>query len=300
MNKPPAFQFYAKDWRSSSTVRSMTREQRGDFIDMLAASWDQEEPGTLPLPIELSAKICGISARSLRKFVETFPKLWQIDGDRLVNPKLRAQWEELQQLKRKQADAAKKTNEQYWKRASVSDSVSDRSAPASASASASAKSLAHAVISRSEEPETAGASPTRSQIDKAIRRTAKHLDPTVSKDPRAHLEAGIYRKKIEAAYFDAARAGMKPDECIRECANAAALCILGNRSVELRGLSDKDLAASAWQRMRSGNGLEALYLVKDPQARSRQVVAVVTRCVTDLALEFLTNAPSNQACGVIR
>jgi hypothetical protein len=75
MNKPPAFQFYVKDWRSSSQVRSMTREQRGDFIDMLAASWDQDDPGTLPLPIELTAKICGISARSCRKFVETFPKL---------------------------------------------------------------------------------------------------------------------------------------------------------------------------------------------------------------------------------
>jgi hypothetical protein len=123
----------------------MTREQRGDFIDMLAASWDHDEPGTLPLPIEVAAKICGISARSCRKFVETFPKLWQIDGNRLVNPTLRAQWEQLRQLKQKQSDGARKTNQEYWKRPSVTDSVTDRSSSSAASAFAfaSAKEGAH-------------------------------------------------------------------------------------------------------------------------------------------------------------
>jgi len=138
MNKPPAFQFYVKDWRSSSTVRSMTREQRGDFIEMLAAAWDQDEPGTLPLPIELAAKICGISVRSFRKFLESFPKLWQIDGDQLVNPKLRAQRNELQQLKQKLSDAAKRTNEKRWGTSSPSDSGSDRSASTSATANTKA------------------------------------------------------------------------------------------------------------------------------------------------------------------
>jgi hypothetical protein len=172
MNKPPAFQFYVKDWRSSPTVRSMTREQRGDLIDTLATSWDQDEPGTLPLPIELAAKICGISVRSFRKFVETFPKLWQIDGNRLVNPKLRAQWEELQQLKQKQSDAARRTNEEYWKRPSVSDSVSGRSAPASAKEGCSLMQFSQ----DQEKPKLQEPGPTRSQIEKAIGKTAKQLD----------------------------------------------------------------------------------------------------------------------------
>jgi hypothetical protein len=42
-----------------------------------------------------------------------------------VNPKLRAQWEELRQLKQKQSDGARKTNQEYWKRPSVTDSVTD-------------------------------------------------------------------------------------------------------------------------------------------------------------------------------
>jgi hypothetical protein len=177
MNKPPAFQFYVKDWRSSSTVRSMTRDQRGDFIDTLAASWDQDEPGTLPLPIELAAKICGISVRSFRKFVETFPKLWQIDGDQLVNPKLRAQWEGLQQLKQKQSDAARKTNEEYWKRPSVSDPVSGRSALASASASAKEGWSLMQFSQDHENAKRPEPGPTRSQIEKAIGKTAQQLDP---------------------------------------------------------------------------------------------------------------------------
>ena len=142
MNKPPAFQFYAKDWRSSPTVRSMTREQRGDFIDMLAASWDQEEPGTLPLPVELAAKITGISVRSCRKFVESFPKLWQINGDRLVNPKLHDQWEELRQFTQKLSDAGKRGNERRWGKSSGGDSGGDRSASATASPTALATATA--------------------------------------------------------------------------------------------------------------------------------------------------------------
>jgi len=177
VNKPPAFQFYVKDWRSSPTVRSMTREMKGDYIDTLAAGWDQEEPGTLPLPIEQAAKICGISVRSFRKFVETFPKLWQIDGNRLVNPKLRAQWEGLQQLKQKQSDAARKTNEEYWKRPSVSDSVSGRSASASASASAKEGCSLMQFSQDQENTKLQEPGPTRSQVEKAIGKTAKQLDP---------------------------------------------------------------------------------------------------------------------------
>jgi uncharacterized protein YdaU (DUF1376 family) len=145
MNKPPAFQFYVKDWRSSPTIRSMAREEKGDAIDSMAASWDQDEPGTLPLPEERAAKICGISVRSFKKFRRSFPNFWQIDGNRLVNPKLRAQWEELRQLKKKQSDAARKTNEEYWKRPPVSDAVSESvtapSAPAPALAPASTKHM---------------------------------------------------------------------------------------------------------------------------------------------------------------
>lgn len=46
--KPPSFPFYAKDWKSSLTVRRMTPEQRGYYIQLLAEAWDSSEPGFIP------------------------------------------------------------------------------------------------------------------------------------------------------------------------------------------------------------------------------------------------------------
>ena len=146
MRKPPAFQFYPKDWRSSATVRQMSRAEKGDLIEMLAASWDQDPPGSLPLPVQLAAKSAGLDPRVVRSLITKFPKLWvEIDG-RLVNPKLRAQWEELQQRQQKLSDAGKRGNENRWKKSSGAesggesqgDSGGNRSASASAFASASA------------------------------------------------------------------------------------------------------------------------------------------------------------------
>jgi hypothetical protein len=148
MNKPPAFQFYAKDWLSSATVRTMSMRHRGVYITALAAMWDSEEPGTLPLPIEIAARSMGSDPRSLRDFVAKWPRcLVEIEG-KLVNPKLRAQWQELQQRKQVLSDAAKRTNEKRWPRPSPSESPSDRSASASAFASAR-RVHTHAVENRS-------------------------------------------------------------------------------------------------------------------------------------------------------
>lgn len=47
-SKPPAFQFYVKDWLGSKSVRMMTVTQRGFFIQLLAEAWDSDRPGYLP------------------------------------------------------------------------------------------------------------------------------------------------------------------------------------------------------------------------------------------------------------
>jgi hypothetical protein len=152
MNKPPAFQIYSKDWRSDSTIRQMSRAEKGDFIEMLLACWDQDEPGTLPLPLPICAKTVGIRLQFCRRLVQKYPHLWVERSDlpgRLVNPKLREQWEQMQQRQQAQSDAAKRTNEKRWGKASPSDnnssspseSLSGRSAFAFASASANSTPL---------------------------------------------------------------------------------------------------------------------------------------------------------------
>jgi hypothetical protein len=136
VNKPPAFQFYARDWRSSSTVRLMSHKERGVYIELLAAAWDQEEPGKLPLPIELVSRCAGLDPRLVPNFLKKFPTSFQeIDG-KLVSTKLNNQWLELKELREKKSDAGKKGNEARWGDGSQVGSQTDR--PASATASAPA------------------------------------------------------------------------------------------------------------------------------------------------------------------
>jgi hypothetical protein len=132
--------------------------------------------------------------------------------------------------------------------------------------------------------------PTPSSIEKAIGKTAELIKPPAGTNgrQRAHLEAGIYRKEIEDAYFDASSANKKPDECIHEAISAGARSLLANRSVELRGLAHKDLARDVWARIRTG--VAALHEIKDFERRVKHLVPVVTRCLTDGALEFWERA----------
>jgi Helix-turn-helix domain len=123
-----------------------------------------------------------------------------------------------------------------------------------------------------------------SQIGEAIGKTVKRFDSSANGEQRSQLAGGIYRKKIGNAYFDATRAGMTPDECVREAITAGALTLVGNRSVQLRGLDHEDLARDVWERIR--NGVAALNEVKNFEQRSRHVVAIITNCLTSVALEF--------------
>lgn len=171
--KPPAFQFYVKDWRSSATVRRMNFHQRGLYIEMLAASWDSEEPGTLPLPLEIASRSIGCDIRSLRDFLTKFPNCFQriegtSTGDRLdiastsdrsrvevasksdryrldvtpilVNDKMRMQWLETLQYLQMTSDRGRKGAAKRWhstmQEAMPNGMHNDSSASASASASA--------------------------------------------------------------------------------------------------------------------------------------------------------------------
>jgi hypothetical protein len=104
--KPPAFQFYAKDWRSSPTVARMTQKDRGVYIDLLAAAWVSDVPGTLPLPTDLAAKCAGLDRRLVANFLHKFPTCFEQVGNKLVNPKLAEQWAKYQELSGLRADAA--------------------------------------------------------------------------------------------------------------------------------------------------------------------------------------------------
>jgi hypothetical protein len=258
----------------------------------LAAMWDSDEPGTLSLPIEIAARSAGLDPRSLRDFMAKSPRCFVEVAGKLVNIKLRAQWQEMQQRHQAQSDAGKRGNEIRWSKPSGGESGGDRSAPASASASAEEGCTLLQLSQYQRQPRLQEPVTIRSQTEKAIGKTAEPIKPSASTNGgrRARMEAGIYRKKIEAAYFDATRAEMKPDECIREAIYAGALSLTVNRSVELRGLDHKDLSRNAWERIRKS--VAPLHQIASFELRSKHLVAIVTHCLTSVALEFL-----ERACG---
>ena len=110
---------------------------------------------------------------------------------------------------------------------------------------------------------------------------------------RQHLEGGIYRKRIDAAYFDSIRAGMVLEEAVREAVGAGVVTLLSNRGVELRGLRDKDLREIAWKRIQPG--IVEMQKLSDPSAIRKHTVSIVTRVLTDVAFEFWNRRGGGEA-----
>lgn len=110
--KPPAFQFYAKDWRSSHNVKKMTRQERGDYIDLLAAAWESEEPGTLPAPVELAARCAGLDVRLVRNFFNKYPHIFALadtqQGPKYINEKLHKMYLNYREISEVRADVGKR------------------------------------------------------------------------------------------------------------------------------------------------------------------------------------------------
>lgn len=154
MSKPPAFQFYAKDWLSSPTRLRMSRAERGLFWDMAAFAWDADEPGTVNLPLQDFAKLLGVSPKVLRKFLENFPKTFvklsesfpqtfvKLDSmlNQFIQPKLAEQWANYKEIsdKRRKAAEARYANAKHKEH--------------SASASASASAFASAPNTNTKKP----------------------------------------------------------------------------------------------------------------------------------------------------
>lgn len=66
--KSPAFQFYAKDWLSDLRVRSLSYEEKGLYIELLAMSWLE----AIPNDTELLCQALHIAQPSIEKILHTF------------------------------------------------------------------------------------------------------------------------------------------------------------------------------------------------------------------------------------
>lgn len=105
MKMPPAFQFYASDYLSSSKVQRMTLEAEGAFIRLLAYEWMD---GFIPADVDQLSRLCKCSVRKMASLWEDYLRCCfepaASDPDKLINSRL-------EDVRRKQLDHIKERSE---------------------------------------------------------------------------------------------------------------------------------------------------------------------------------------------
>jgi uncharacterized protein YdaU (DUF1376 family) len=140
--KAPAFQFYPRDFLSSSKVDRMSMTERGAYITLLSRCWLDHG---LPTEVNVLARMCRMPTK-------TFAKMWASaeirscfyeKGGRLHNDRLDVERAKQADFKRRQTDRAEKR----WEKERMADATAlrgphakGRNALQSSSSSASSSS----------------------------------------------------------------------------------------------------------------------------------------------------------------
>lgn len=117
--KPPAFQFYAKDFLTGTMEMSLL--EIGAYTKFLAWSWDN---GALPENEARRAAILGVSVRAMRQIWDGIGDKWQGTDAGFINPRLEHQRNELADFKRRQSDRGRSGATEKWRKHSASSGAS--------------------------------------------------------------------------------------------------------------------------------------------------------------------------------
>ncbi len=69
MNKPPAFQFYVRDWLSDPALQAASASSRGIWINALCFMWEAPERGKLTGTRESLARLLGATTGEMEEFL---------------------------------------------------------------------------------------------------------------------------------------------------------------------------------------------------------------------------------------
>lgn len=90
----PWFPFYAGDWRTSETVRAMTYEQRGVYLELLAIAWaDGTKTPSLPSDVKQLAQLTSLGKRWAKVGAPIIAQCFTLEEGRHYNTRLTAVWE---------------------------------------------------------------------------------------------------------------------------------------------------------------------------------------------------------------
>jgi uncharacterized protein YdaU (DUF1376 family) len=116
-NKPPAFQFFVKDWTASPTRQMMSLAAQGAYINLLAIAWDSDPIATIPNQPDKLWKLAGAMPEDWKlmqdEVLENFEPFDE-DSTRLVNKRLRRQWLELKEFSDMAAARGNKGAKARW------------------------------------------------------------------------------------------------------------------------------------------------------------------------------------------
>jgi uncharacterized protein YdaU (DUF1376 family) len=116
-NKPPAFQFFVKDWTASPTRQMMSLAAQGAYINLLAIAWDSDPIATIPNQPDKLWRLAGAMPEEWGlikdEVLENFEPFDE-DSTRLVNKRLRRQWLELKEFSEMAAARGNKGAAARW------------------------------------------------------------------------------------------------------------------------------------------------------------------------------------------
>lgn len=105
--RPPAFQFYPKDFVTDEHVLTMDMSQRGVYITLLCFCWLQE---SIPSDRDAAAKLCGISRKEIDRVWPVVSARFYPDPEnegRLRHKRLDVEREKQQRWKEKSAEGGR-------------------------------------------------------------------------------------------------------------------------------------------------------------------------------------------------
>lgn len=108
-NKPPAFQFYPRDWLGSMRVAEMSLEEEGAYIRLLCYCWNN---GSVPADPEACARVIGKGAcKAVAIKVLVMFDQHPTESDRLIHERLEEEREKQRLWREKSAKGGKASAE---------------------------------------------------------------------------------------------------------------------------------------------------------------------------------------------
>jgi len=205
VNKPPAFQFYPKDFLSDINVVAMNMEERGIYITLLSICWLE---GWLPNGSTKLQRLCSNPLNWNESWLNIKSCFCEKDG-KLYHKRLQIEREKQLKWREKSMLGGKKSGEKRKKTKGGSTKRKPKgntSSSSSSSSFASSSSLNNKETSRDVSP-----CPKSKHSDEDIRLVQLLIDLMAKNNPKSHILKNLTEKKQEA-WLSACRLMREKDE----------------------------------------------------------------------------------------